>query len=399
MEFKFRAGEGPSYPCPPSNSNGFLTTQSLSGERPCSASLDFFETQALRGGYLGSNHQGAHNPNNSMILHRELDKEHIRRKIVEEEILRMQELHKEHIQERIIEEEILRKQDFYKENIRQKIIAEEVLRREELEDEVRHELALEREMALQGRGGQFFIANSRPLPMVKPLHPEQERVLLPAMPQSWPQPRQIVRDAMGMPLLGRDDSRVVQRFPIVSEKNAIVERLSPMQRLPHNRGTEIQKIPEHGSGRVVFLGKSAPASNLAGSKRKVTAELTSSKKLKHEWHCSLCEVSTTSQQDLNHHQRGKKHKSKVEELRASQPEEPKKAIKTKLVKKGEGTSRQRQQTGQFGVVQDKQQQKGSTFYCKHCNVSCNSERKLEEHLGGKKHLGQLKLDMVVPTKN
>lgn len=146
--------------------------------------------------------------------------------------------------------------------------------------------------------------------------------------------------------------------------------------------------------------------NFAAPKRKASveaAEFTSSKKVKKEWSCALCQVSTTSEHGLNEHLQGRKHKAKEEELIASKPGGnnkdafsliPKKANKSKLEKQGVTTNGQnKSQVGQ--PEQQKVPKKENDIVskqpllCEHCNVKCNSESMLASHMSGKKHLARM----------
>ena len=88
-----------------------------------------------------------------------------------------------------------------------------------------------------------------------------------------------------------------------------------------------------------------PEANLSGTKQKSVTPpeegtnkppLTgvSKKKVKEEWSCAICQVSTTTERGLNEHIQGKKHKSKEAALRAQRNGKnfgigvwPKKAVK------------------------------------------------------------------------
>ncbi|XP_021679639.2 uncharacterized protein LOC110664323 [Hevea brasiliensis] len=65
---------------------------------------------------------------------------------------------------------------------------------------------------------------------------------------------------------------------------------------------------------IVFQGTLKP--NYDNTERDRTPII--SKKVQKEWSCSLCLVSTTSEKCLNKHLRGKKHKAKLEEVRAEE---------------------------------------------------------------------------------
>lgn len=80
-----------------------------------------------------------------------------------------------------------------------------------------------------------------------------------------------------------------------------------------------------------------------------------------KWHCSLCQVSTNSEELLKSHLQGKKHKAK--EARLGVDQKPGNANGTENVKSEAMTK----------------------WYCPLCQVYAASEKNLQEHLQGKKH--------------
>ncbi|XP_058114037.1 uncharacterized protein LOC131256939 [Magnolia sinica] len=262
------------------------------------------------------------------------------------------------------------RRELEKERIREEIIAREILRKRELEEEVRRELAMEREIELRRQADRFSLASAS-------THSER-RAVGPALHH--------------------------ERFPGPSRREVgVVERILPVER-------EIRPlIPEVGKGQVVFLGKTTPTTpSIVGIKRKAA---TSSEPK--DWSCALCQVSATSQQGLNDHLQGKKHKAKEEELRASKAggrnravPPPKKVTKQpKPVKKGVATcngpilkhvKKQKPQAVNQPVDQSMLKnhvgvlKKGRfTFLCEHCQIKCNSELMMVAHLGGKKHIARM----------
>ncbi|KAI3801711.1 hypothetical protein L1987_29824 [Smallanthus sonchifolius] len=155
--------------------------------------------------------------------------------------------------------------EFEKERIREEIIAEEVARRWLLEAEVRHELMIEHEMAMKSGGG----------------------ISSPFMPKT------LKEEKLVMSVNGE-----------------------------YGRGGEIRAFsgstfqlgdsPNDNKKEVIVLGKPNDET-VSGTKRKSTppvSEDRSKKKVKEEWSCAICHVSTTSVLSLTQHLQGKKHRSK-----------------------------------------------------------------------------------------
>lgn len=151
--------------------------------------------------------------------------------------------------------------------------------------------------------------------------------------------------------------------------------------------------------------------NLSGMKRKSMAVTGGSELLRpspQEWSCALCQVSATSQQSLDEHLRGKKHKVNQEALaRGKKPKaaqaplgankviKAKKAVGSTSVTKATGKSLPSEGASTKGPVknqrEDKKQQtvRKTSYCCDLCKVKCNSKVMLAFHLHGKKHMAQL----------
>ena len=67
---------------------------------------------------------------------------------------------------------------------------------------------------------------------------------------------------------------------------------------------------------------------------------------KSEWSCALCQVSTTSEQSLNDHPQGKKHKSKASKLKAK-----KTSIGSSVSKSGTGKKEKAAKQGKLLLLQ------------------------------------------------
>lgn len=181
-----------------------------------------------------------------------------------------------------------------------------------------------------------------------------------------------------------------------------------------------------------------PEGSTSGTKRKAASPPTvgaaeppsvgSKKKCKEEWSCAICQVSATSEQGLNEHLQGKKHKSKEAGLRTQNAGKkyaiglfPKKT--SKPIKLVEPTNNKNSEQLQKSNSQDakpdnnlalmvytsdsknkyseKMKDKGADwkkihknknrfkFWCEMCQVGAFSEKVLNRHKKGKKHVGQL----------
>ncbi|RDX95451.1 Zinc finger protein, partial [Mucuna pruriens] len=139
------------------------------------------------------------------------------------------------------------------------------------------------------------------------------------------------------------------------------------------------------------------------------------KKLKQDWSCALCQVSATSENGLNDHLRGKKHKAKEIALRSkrigldarldSQTTQPCiTAANTSIVeprkedhagKKNQGLDgveneneiTTEKETGETNALTTKKKFK---FWCAICEVGTYSEIVMQDHKIGKKHLAKMK---------
>ncbi|KAK2992951.1 hypothetical protein RJ640_007333 [Escallonia rubra] len=321
-----------------------------------------------------------------------------------------------------------------KERIREEIIAAEVDRRRMLEEEVRRELRMEREFGCR-RPGRFAFPRGVPRPPPSALGGRslEERIALSlehrlGYSSLLPRPREAGSNLV-VPFQASAELKTSEVKPLaeeVSKKKVIFLILS--------------------TSFAVDLGK--PDVNLSGVKRKATTppaldanELPSvglPKKPKEEWGCAICRVSATSERGLNEHLQGKKHKAKEAGLRAQRTGKnfgiglfPKKVAKpTKL---DEGTRSSSDQTGKMDnellvtgesllpvtgsskmnepLLQSNQEagdikknngeytrkvhktdefkKKKFKFWCEMCQAGAFSEKVMNNHRNGKKHVSRL----------
>nr|XP_016433334.1 PREDICTED: uncharacterized protein LOC107759834 isoform X2 [Nicotiana tabacum] len=223
-----------------------------------------------------------------------------------------------------------------------------------------------------------------------------------------------------------------------------VSALKPVSHSVERMLSELQPSlePSKEKDRIILLGK--PNTCLSGAKRKaisplveVTSEPPSGnvpkKNGKEDWSCALCQVSATSERGLNDHLQGKKHKSKEAALISQRngknysiglfPKKPKVDdnlnIKPKVKflpgnKSVEGTcleSSEKEGTKDnitpssqshadglekgANAAQEKKQKTKETkkkkfkFWCATCKVGALSEKSMEAHRTGKKHMARL----------
>ncbi|CAJ1936156.1 unnamed protein product [Sphenostylis stenocarpa] len=114
-----------------------------------------------------------------------------------------------------------------------------------------------------------------------------------------------------------------------------------------------------------------------------------------EWTCALCHVTTTSENTLNAHLKGRKHRAKEEAMKAkNQPVSQKlkndhseeewrlKNIMNQLNSKTRNGEKLQKKTCQPAWKNN------SKFRCEVCNVECPCEITLASHKNGKKHLAK-----------
>ncbi|XP_062175968.1 uncharacterized protein LOC133881017 isoform X2 [Alnus glutinosa] len=99
-------------------------------------------------------------------------------------------------------------------------------------------------------------------------------------------------------------------------------------------------------------------------------ELGDIQKVQKEWTCAVCQVTTTSEKDLNMHLRGNRHKASYEALELKAKIQRNIRLKRKII---------------FTEL------KKSAFQCNICNVRCSGKVDLASHLQGKKHLEQVQV--------
>ena len=171
-----------------------------------------------------------------------------------------------------------------------------------------------------------------------------------------------------------------------------------------------------------------------------TAELMSGgskkQKTKDDWSCALCRVSATSERGLNEHLQGKKHKARERGLRTQKTgfgtsQLPKKTIRknrkrietpgkessptpknkdekaeggtgSNLAQKKEG-SEEKQQNRESAMPQKSpgsaKPKKKLRFLCEVCKVGAHSQKVMDAHMKGKRHLATLlELNQTGETK-
>ncbi|KAL0284044.1 UNVERIFIED_CONTAM: hypothetical protein Sangu_2849800 [Sesamum angustifolium] len=203
------------------------------------------------------------------------------------------------------------------------------------------------------------------------------------------------------------------------------------------RISEVKPVAEGDKEKQTVMFMAKHDDNISGSKRKAVTLLgvdatehsslgISKKKAKEEWSCALCQVSATSERVLNEHLQGKKHKLKEAALKAERVGKnytiglSKRATKSvqvagtvdqgtdgvKLptesfpVKKTGKSSSKRQdmfpllEKNQSTLVENVQKSgaQDSTkyrFWCEICNIGTPSQKVMNAHKKGKKHVRRL----------
>ncbi|GAA0154877.1 hypothetical protein LIER_12729 [Lithospermum erythrorhizon] len=193
-----------------------------------------------------------------------------------------------------------------KERIREEIIMEEIVRRRNMiESEVRRELMLGRQMALQDRGGEFFFSAPQSSVRIDPMqfpdpilhHKVEGSSHREKIGQSLEEGI-VMSSALkpGFSSLGRAPGR--SREPIISEVNPESETSKDEDRIT---------LKEKAEANVSGTKRKTVIRPTIESSESLSAVGTPNKKMKQDWRCTLCKVSATSEQSLNDHLRGKKH--------------------------------------------------------------------------------------------
>ncbi|CAN6217697.1 unnamed protein product [Urochloa humidicola] len=171
--------------------------------------------------------------------------------------------------------------------------------------------------------------------------------------------------------------------------------------------------------RKVEFSESTPERTSYGLKRKLEDSGPLSKKQKphRQWRCHICDVNTPSQQVLDDHLAGRRHRLRIEELQTSRSNTAEPTTKSKPVwdrfavknpesSRGGGSSenaaenswwQQRRKPSEGhnssnhrnDADAEKAADRKRALYCKLCDVQCNGEKMLVEHLGGRRHRERL----------
>ncbi|KAL0451376.1 UNVERIFIED_CONTAM: hypothetical protein Slati_1115700 [Sesamum latifolium] len=300
-----------------------------------------------------------------------------------------------------------------KECIRGEIIMSEIMRKRSLEDAVRRELIMEWGLDPR-RGNNGFPFGS-----------------LPVTTNSL--------QALRLPIMEtRTEGKSLEEILVLSlrkERSNGRCEAGGFEALPFQIGTSDLRISE--------VKPADPDQNISGSKRKAAtppsglgaiefpSDSVLRKKAKEEWSCALCRVSATSELALKEHLGGKKHKSNEAALRAQNAAKnysisllPKKATKSFQVPGTEegvkftSHSLPFKETGEASSTRDdlmllqenlnpdnlkknervivkkvlrkiKQKKKKYKFWCEMCLVGVSSQKAMNDHNNGKKHILRL----------
>ncbi|XP_059635714.1 uncharacterized protein LOC132277889 isoform X2 [Cornus florida] len=349
-----------------------------------------------------------------------------------------------------VREAILR--EIEKERIREEIIAEEISRKRLLEAEVRREMLMEREMALRRADGISFLppapgASSSTWfePRLSVLHQSDGRLLEERLALSLEErlsysTRREIGGLETVPFHRKVEPKISE---IVEPKTS---EIIPFQRKVEPKISEMpfQRKMEPKISEIKPLSEAKPDGSYSGSKRKTETPPAAGerptvgpkKKPKEEWSCALCQVSATNEQGLNEHLQGKKHKAREANLIAQRTGKnftiglfPKRTSKpTKLTgdpntgksmgkeslqfnKTREALLQKKPNTIKSEIplqhhdVDDLKKKNGEAvqkmqknrdfkmkrfkFWCEMCQIGAYSEKVMETHRKGKKHVGRL----------
>ncbi|KAM7508346.1 hypothetical protein LguiA_018799 [Lonicera macranthoides] len=396
MEFKFRAIDDQPQP------SNYQSSSSSSS----STSRTYFTEQAIRVGYSSTDSgrpiEFMRNPINvGEPIRREFEKE------------------LEYFRKPMDFREAMQR-EIEKQRIREEIIATEV-RKRLLEEEVRRELFMERELAM-GRSdgymlnplgsksleGRIALSLQRRLgytghceaggvgmvPFQRNVEPKEPKITE-IKPLS-----EVSKDKL-MLLVNGNESKRRSKFFLVREFQTRAFSFYTIKNLSF-----FDKIYA-----LTVLAK--PDSNLSVTKRKALTpptvglgELPSivpKKKLKEDWICSICEISTTSELALSEHLEGKKHKAKEARLIAQSTgqniglglDQKVKLLPKNSVAECSGINHDvRNSTKKIGENTKTGGIKKNTFkfWCEMCQVGAHSGKVINKHKKGKKHMYLLELN-------
>ncbi|GJY69612.1 zinc finger, U1-type containing protein [Tanacetum coccineum] len=309
-------------------------------------------------------------------------------------------------------EELVREVE--KERIRAQIIAEELGRRRVLEEEVRNELRMERDMMAMSSNGGF---PSQFMP-----------VSLPPSHVNRLEPRFLHQQPVGL------EERII--MSIADKHGHGVHRgvsVSPFQQFGESPNiTGIHKPQPKDTEKEVIVLTKCSGESLCGMKRKSVTPVAegssepradiSKKKVKKEWSCAICQVSATSERALNDHLQGKKHHLKEAALIAEKtganiglgvaPKKPiAKPVKLSLTTVDVSSSEKTKSEAKKILVNEtpetirtpitpessdtkaeaiKKENKSNNFkfWCEMCQIGAHSVDVMNNHKKGKKHLNK-----------
>ncbi|KAL8040858.1 hypothetical protein ABFX02_10G127600 [Erythranthe guttata] len=310
--------------------------------------------------------------------------------------------------------EAIIQREMEKERIREEIIMSEMMRRRVLEAEVRREMMLEREYSLRRGGIDGF-----------PFGPSSTRAPLLGVGSEGRSLEE--RIAFSVTERERLNGRHVDSLPFQT-RSSVDLRISEVK---------VNKEKK----KIILMAK--PEENVSGSKRKAPSPPTqpptpppgaaatsepppeniSKKKAAEKLTCAICQVSTTSEQGLSEHKKGKKHKSKESALRAGKNytigllptatrsttckpaevllETSTEPVKEDVVKStsdpllsekrddNETLNSDESKKNESVVVekgQKNERKKWHRFWCEICQVGTPSQKIMNAHKKGKKHL-------------
>ncbi|CAH2061304.1 unnamed protein product [Thlaspi arvense] len=282
-----------------------------------------------------------------------------------------------------------------KQQIRQEIIAAETERRRELIGEVIQEMAIEREMARrrveettkgmsleekltmlinqinvpnQNQNNNLFSHKS-----TYPMHTGPESLVTSPLMQ-LPQLHQLP-EAKATPVLESNKEKLI----VLERPDAIgVKRKGDGVGLPEKEPFQRKKLKskERDMETDVETGETASSKQVESKPKRMF-----------KFWCEVCSVGAFSQTVMRNHEFGRKHKAAIEKQSVQPP--PEKAASTSITT-APLSEEDEMASKEAGMKTEGEKKKTVIIMCEICNVSTNSEKMMESHKLGKKHMAQLK---------
>ncbi|PKU83028.1 zinc finger protein 385D-like [Dendrobium catenatum] len=242
--------------------------------------------------------------------------------------------------------------EIMKERIREEILAREMVERRILEEEVRREIAMERIIELRRLQMERWPGLAGTSGMV--MHGDRQ-TQTPLKPYSL--------EAGVAASLGRGIAQDAAEFAFRdrSSSHLLPKKTTAVMAQPAVRHESEKRSPSNET--------TTSNCKLSGAKRIIQA--------KKQWGCALCKVSSSSEEALKDHLRGRKHKVKEALLLSNK--------KTGLLQSKQNVSPPLDGGGPLKNKLSEGKKQQQKLWCSLCKVKCNSSIMLENHKAGRKH--------------